>query len=196
MQPVGNGLQQIVAGGEESRRGGGVIVPMDVVEHKPHPSRPNHTHQQFLQQSREMESPTPQDFVIGQGSHVLSKEDQAVFLRAHSAACADAHSSEATPSSARGGDNQTPHTGSNFIPTLTKIPSSQYAPLDATPLPAPVLEYHPSLTEPGAASLHEVTQVTNSLLAPISSLPPLPQGSNDGSGGSTPTPYKKELNRR
>lgn len=82
-----------------------------------------------------------------------------------------------------------PPPGSNFMPALIRVPSSSSSPSPAhsqhaTPLSsahphhAPVLEYssHPMDTSDSPATHpHEITQVTNSVHAPISSLTPLPK---------------------
>lgn len=185
-------------------------MPMDVGEHKPHPSRPDHTHHR-VQPSRELESAPPHAFVI-HAPHTFQKDDQG--LHRHYPAGVNpsdaAQDKEATPSSSRHhhiterGGEEPSHLGSNFVPTLTRVPSTQYPPLNATPLPhTQVLEYssHSSQQDPAAATGHEVTQVTNSLHAPISSLTPLPNDVGEGCGGGVvsmtpPTPYKKDLNRR
>lgn len=212
VQPVGNGLQQMV--GMEG--GQGEIIPMDVGEHhKPHPSRPDHTHNQ-VQPSRELESaPHPPHGFVG---HTLQREDHdgsgthghyppsSSGVRPPDTASMNAKDKDAATSSSHHhhrGTAMSSYLGSNFVPTLTRVPSTQYPPLDATPLPhAPqVMEYGSQQDSTATTTVHEVTQVTNSLHAPISSLTPLPNDVGEGYGGgvvsmTTPTPYKKELNRR
>ena len=185
---------------------------MDVGEHKPH--LPIDQHQ--LQGSRELG--VPHGFVL-HAPHSVQKDDQVDKIYSTSAPTANFRDKEATPSSTRhrrgaaDGTSEAPsNLGSNFIPTLTRVPSTQYPPLDATPLPqGQSMEYsthsaqqqqqQQETTAAPASTVHEVTQVTNSLHAPISSLTPLPNDVGEGyTGGvvsiTTPTPFKKELNRR
>lgn len=104
-----------------------------------------------------------------------------------------------------------PIPGSNFIPTLTRIPSttaSQHAtPLSSAHHHAPILEYAMDTSQQGSpVSHHEITQVTNSVHAPISSLTPLPKdaltSSEDYEGRGGPgvfniaAPYKRDTKSR
>ena len=198
---------------------------MDVGEHhKPHASRCDHAHNQ-VQLSRELESapPPPHHGFVGHaiqradqegpGTHARYSPSSSTGARPASDAAStnakdpkDAATSTSSQHHRRGAAATSSHLGSNFVPTLTRVPSTQYPPLDATPLPhAPphqVMEYAAQQDSAAAtATIHEVTQVTNSLHAPISSLTPLPNDVGEAYGGgvvsmTTPTPFKKELNRR
>ena len=219
VQGIGNGLQQIMGGGGGA--GGEAIIPMDTMEHKPRPSRPNHAHQQSTS-------------VVGvesshgyiRHSNTLSRDDQDTYLQAHFATnFANSSSSsipysrdqEDTPPLSRyhyphqsmeeGTSATPPHAPNTIISTRTQISTSSHHVTDATPLSCghtPILEYpnHPpsgtGLSQPDPTlSPHEITQVTNSVHAPISSLTPLPNDGSDAySGGvANVTPYKKDLSR-
>ena len=95
--------------------------------------------------------------------------------------------------------------GPNFLPTLTQLGSTPST-LDATPLPtsghAPIMEYplptHSLDTPPPpdpTTAYHEITQVTNSVHAPISSLTPLPNEPGEGYVGvfNRTASYKKDV---
>lgn len=177
---------------------------------------------------------------VGVAQH-LSKDDQDLLLHAHFSSTnatvnrphissnslgAPRGANEDMPPLARyhhhtphqppheGTSEQAPHIpGSNFIPTLTRIPSTtQTSSQHAAPLSsahhhhhAPILEYPMDTAQQGSpVAQHEITQVTSSVHAPISSLTPLPKDAltNEDYGGvvgpgafNTATPYKRDTNK-
>lgn len=267
MQAVGNGLQQhpqqqiplAPGGGRGTEEDAGEFVnPIDMAEHKPHPSRSDHAHNHHVHRQLNTEgqgvgepATPPQLYEEGQYSNSLSKNNQDLFLHAHFSSATptasqsiSSNSSGAYPRSNKDISSSSQHhhhhvhapteswpgpvgevvaqhdhvpiTGSNFIPMLTQIPPVT-APQHATPPSSthsqrrhhtPILEYpaHPMDTtsqQDPAVSLHEITQVTNSVHAPISSLTPLP---NDVVGeeyggvamynmATNAAPYNKERNK-
>lgn len=124
------------------------------------------------------------------------------------------HTHHPSPSEGNGGRAlHIPITGSNFIPTLTQVPvtcshlASRDVPMSSLPPShTPILEYPThhmdhAPQQDSAPSIHEITQVTNSVHAPISSLTPLPNENSDGYCGSgllnnVTVPLKKDSRKR
>lgn len=219
VQGIGNGLQQIMGGGGggggEGGAGGETIIPMDTVEHKPRPSIPDHAHQQS---TSVVGTESSRDGYI-RHANTLSRDDQDTYLQAHfanSSSVPYSRDQEDTPplsqyhQSMGEGTSATPsHAPNTIISTRTQISTSSHHVANATPLSrghTPILEYpnHPpsggtGLSQPADPTLspHEITQVTNSVHAPISSLTPLPNDSSDAYSGCVAniTPYKKDFSR-